>query len=486
MSRRRTLARRHRAFALVAVLVVMTGALLVASALLLRSVSEAADSAAARQRAQSRATAWSGLQAIMARLDQERERVLGGEPVELDERFVIYEAALGDGVVRLLAIGAGGERLVPEAGLLDLNRADAAQLELTNRLDATQAQAVVAHRDGLPGKTLFSLGSLLAVPEISAEDLWGPIDDLAAGFAAPEPGGVSGNGPADRHVADAPRGLADVATVWSVEPALQRDGRRRLRLEGVAWSEELQRRCVERFGTDVAETLHQVIESDADLGTEAGLFEALASTGADPATWPDIVDTFTAEEGTHHFGRLDINAAPYEALSALTALEAGQAAAIIEARGDLDAQERSTIAWPAIKGIIEPRQYPELAGWITTRSFTYRLRLEAGEQDHDDPDAPLRGAVVYEAVIDLSSPRARLAELRDVTLLPLAAAIARSAGDEGADGEDDGGSATPDPEPAPITGPPSGSDPGAGPDSAPVAEGAAPEPRRRIGRWMGS
>lgn len=464
MSRSRPIrAHGRRAFALVAVLVVMTGALLVASALLLRSVTEAADGAASLERAQSRATAWSGLQAIMVRLEDERERILGGETPELDDRFVIYETQRGDGVVRLLAIGpgpgseSGGETLVPEAALLDLNRADAAQLELTGQLDATQAEAVIAHRDRLPGKTLRSVGSLLAVPEVSAEDLWGPIADLAAA--------------ADSGGAGAMRGLADVATVWSVEPALQLDGRRRLRLAGVAWSEELERRLVDRFGADVAEVLHQVLESDADLGTEAGLFVALTETGTDPAAWPGIVDSFTAEEGTHHFGRLDINTAPYEALAALTALEAGQAAALIEARGDLDAQERSTIAWPAIKGIIEPRQYPELAGWITTRSFTYRVRLEAGEQDHDDPDAPLRGAIVYEAVIDLSAPRARLAELRDVTLLPLTAAIAQSAVADVEEEPRDDGAATP-------------ADNGAAPIEDDGA--SAPKPRRRIGRWTGS
>ena len=112
---------------------------------------------------------------------------------------------------------------------------------------------------------------------------------------------------------------------------------------------------------------------------------------------------------------------------ALSGLEPEQAARIVEVRDDLPAQQRATIAWPAIQGIVQPEAYDELAGRITTRSWTYRVRLATGEVDADSPNDPPAGAVIYEAVIDLSAPRPRVAFLRDITLLQTTAMLAVNA-----------------------------------------------------------
>ncbi len=86
-----------------------------------------------------------------------------------------------------------------------------------------------------------------------------------------------------------------------------------------------------------------------------------------------------------------------------------------------------TLAWPGIQGIVQPEAYDELAGRITTRSWTYRVRLAAGEVDADSTDDPPAGAGIYEAVIDLSAPRPRVAFLRDITLLQTTAMLAVNA-----------------------------------------------------------
>ena len=99
----------------------------------------------------------------------------------------------------------------------------------------------------------------------------------------------------------------------------------------------------------------------------------------------------------------------------------------MQMRDGLSADDRATIVWPAIEGIVQPEAYNELAGRITTRCWTYRLRLAAGELDPDEPDGPLTNPVIYEVVIDLSAPRPRVAYLRDITLLQTTALLAAGA-----------------------------------------------------------
>ena len=488
----------RRAFALVAVLIVMGSALLVATGLIFMTQAEVAGSAGAFDRAQSRALAWSGLQALMADLDEQRQTILDGRAARLDERYVIYEEEAGLGVVRLLAIGPDGEHLVPEAGKLDLSRLDAEMLVATGLVDDALAEAVISYRDGR--RPLQSVAELLEVPGMSAETLYGPLADLVSGDSDGPAGAGFGGGTT---IGAGPRGLADVVTVYGVEPAIQRNGRLRINLN-VEWSDELGDRVSRRFGRDLSEMLRQIIQGGTTFDTEATLFEVLRFFEVAPDEWPEIIDTFTAESGDFHFGRLDINTAPYEALVALPGLEPEQAAEIVQSRDDLGDEERATIAWPAFLGIVEAQAYDQLAGRITTRSWTYRLRLAAGEEDPDDPGAPLRHAVIYEAVIDLSAPRPRVAYLREMTLFDITVLVASNTApdedgfDEEVDpgGDVEGAGDAPDAEPGGDAGlDAAGEDPFADPamepsDAQDQPATAAPAPvaaasERRIGRWQG-
>jgi DNA uptake protein ComE-like DNA-binding protein len=425
--------RHDRAMALIAVLIVMGGTVLVATSLLFVAQAEYAGTARTGEAAQSRALAWSGVQAVIARLNEQREAILDGDIPQLDEQFIIYETGSRLGVVRLLPVGPDGERLVPEAAKLDLNSIDAEILEATGLVDDGLAAAVIAYRDGTLRRPYQSVGELLRVEGLSAETLYGPIENLAADDdeSLDEAGGVAagfGSGAPTEL-----RGLADAATVYSFEPALQRNGRLRINLN-VPWSDELGRRVGDRFGTDVAQTLQRIMESGTTFETEAKIFEVLRFFQVPVEDWPDIVDTFTTDEGDFHFGRLDINTAPYEALAALPGLEPEQADEIVQVREELDPDDRATVAWPAVQGIIEAEAYDQLAGRITTRCWTWRLRLAAGEVDAEEPDADLQNPTVYEAVIDLSAPRPRVAFLRDVTWMRATALIANAV-DRDSDGD---------------------------------------------------
>ena len=381
-----------------------------ATSLLFVAQAEIAGSAVSADRAEAQALVRSGLVAVMALLDEQRPEILDGRTPRIDEEFVIYETAGRIGVVRLLAVGPGGELLVPEAGRLDLQSADADALAATGMIDDVLARAIVAHRDGTLNRPYQSVGELLDVPGMSAETLYGPIDE-----------------PRDIPDADgSPRGLADVVTVYGFEPALQQDGTLRINLN-VPWSDELAERVTERFGSGASETLQRIVAGGTAFDSDAKIFEVLNFFQMQPSDWPEIIDTFTTDDSEMHYGRLDINTASYEALLGLPGIEPEQATEIVQMRDDLADDERATIAWPAIHGIIDAGLYEQIGGLITTRSWTWRLRLAAGEINALDADAPLTDAVVYEVVVDLSAPRTRLAYIREITWLRSTALIAADA-----------------------------------------------------------
>ena len=475
-------------FALVAVLVVMGGALLVATSLLFVAQAEIAGGAVAADRAQAHALARSGVVAVIARLNEQRQEILDGRTPRIDEEFVIYETAGRIGVVRLLAVGPGGEVLVPEAGKRDLQYADADALAATGMIDDTLARAIVDYRRETLNRPYQSVGELLNVPGMEAETLYGPIDELGDVADTPDTDGTV-------------RGLSDVVTVYGFEPALQQNGTLRINLN-IPWSDELAERVVERFGSGASETLQGIMASGTTFDSDAKIFEVLNFFQMQPSEWPEIIDTFTADDSEMHYGRLDINTASYEALLGLPGIEPAQASEIVQMRDDLTDGDRATIAWPAIHGILEARAYEQIGGLITTRSWTYRLRLAAGEIDADDADSPLTGAVVYEIVVDLSAPRPRLAYLREITWLRSTALIAAHAAVEDAGVEraepQDVAADPADPADTPFSDDPAfGEQPrpdeavspfeaGADPMAAPSQRTTAPSGKpagRRIGRW---
>jgi len=140
--------------------------------------------------------------------------------------------------------------------------------------------------------------------------------------------------------------------------------------------------------------------------------------------WSDILDALTTSDDPFLYGRVNLNDAPIEVLAALPGLDMELAGSIIDARETLTPDEQETVAWPLLRDLIPAATYIELGPWLTTRSWTYRVVFEVGElfgeETVDDLDRPAR----YEAIIDCASPRARLASLRNITLEPLAYAIA--------------------------------------------------------------
>jgi hypothetical protein len=216
--------------------------------------------------------------------------------------------------------------------------------------------------------------------------------------------------------------LVDLFTVNAVEPAIQGSGRRQINLN-TPWSEELGRRVDERFGAGASQALERLFKQMA-FDDESKIITPLIAYKVPMERWPDIIDALTTEDGGYHFGRVDINSASQAVLAALPGIEPEQAAEIVQMRDNLSADERATIVWPALKNILPIETYEDLAGKITTRSWTYRLRLAAGMASSDDPDGMLDDVLVYEMVIDLAAPRPRVAYWRDITLMQTTAIVA--------------------------------------------------------------
>jgi len=411
IDRGRSFGRRSRhGTVLIVAMVVLGSALFIGGSLLSLLHAGSAVSAGSRDTADSRALARSALNALAAELDRQRRIILRGDGPVLESQYVLFEDGDRLGVVRLLPLGLEGEMLVAEAGKLDLNLIDdAATLVATGLALPTLAEAIVRHRTDVLRRPYQSEVELLEVEGMTPELLYGSLDRLIHDeddeFAM-----------SDTMFAGNPVGLADIVTVYAIEPALQENGKLRINLN-IAWSDELRDRVADRFGDEIADGLKQIFYQGVKFDSEARMFALLRFFQVPPEEWHEATDSFTTEDSNYHRGRLDLNTAAYEALRGLPGIEFEQAAALAAAQDSLTSEERKGVAWPAMLDILKVEQMDALGGKITTRCWTWRIRFEAGMVSSDDIDGPLEHALVYEAVIDLASPQPRIAYLRDVTML---------------------------------------------------------------------
>ena len=240
----------------------------------------------------------------------------------------------------------------------------------------------------------------------------------------------------------------------------------------------------------------QLFASGVRFEDEGAIIDVLRQFDVDPEDWVEAVDAITSEAGDVHFGRVDLNVAPVEVLQALPGMTPEDAAALVGARDGLSADERATVLWPLLTETITEEQCQALAGRVTNRSWTYRIRFAAGEVVGEDGDGDLQQPRIYEAVIDLSAPAARIAYLRDITLLELTARLASQAPAGSEDAFDDGDalgpeveedpSISPDPAPDPVEDGRGDADDPMSPETGMMTDGGADAstPRRRVGRWQ--
>jgi DNA uptake protein ComE-like DNA-binding protein len=411
--------RLRRGTILVAVLVVVTLSALAGTTAMYYGEAAAAGGQVSLKRTRSRAMAWSGVQAVMAELDTQREQLLNGEAPLVTTQWQLYEEGGKRGIVRLVALEkdeAGLERwVVSEGAKLDLNAATAEMLGKLG-LSEDKSTAVVSARE----KGFFSVEELVRVAglgeDLGEEDGTDETDDSNATTMGEEK-------------------LRSLLTVLAFDPNVQAgidpggaDARGKLRVNlNTAWSEELGNAIRQRFGADAVASAKKLFDEGQKFKSLADLVGVLKKTGVPVGTWPAILDAFTVNPDPYVTGRVDINRASARLLAAIPGISTDAAEEMVRRRPALDSAVKRSVVWPLSEGILKEDEFAKAVDWMTTRSMQWRARVEVGVIEVDAAErgqasrAPeLQERMVLETVIDVASERPRVAYLRDVTMMEAA------------------------------------------------------------------
>lgn len=439
-----------RGSAIAAVLLLLVIGVVIAATVLVAADAASASSGVERRRAQSRALAWSGVQAVMVELAEQREDLLDGLDPQLTPEWSLFTLDDGSrGVIRLIDLDPAGDGLaVAENAKLDINSAAAEMLSGVPGLGETLAARIVAARDERP---FTSVEELLRVDGVTPDLLYGRPDNGDDGVPSGSfESGITGEGSGGDPAlgGGVGRGLVDWLTVFAFDPNVQvgvaddREHRGKLRVNlNQEWSSDLEQAIGERFDSNVAQFVKQLMESGQGFGSDSELAGVVLNMGTDAEGWALVFDVFTTSDDEFLLGRLDVNRASPEVLACLPGIEQQQAEAIVERRETIDSASRAVPTWPMREGLITPDQYRDIADYVSARSMQWRVRLEVGIMPGDSAGAGfdsgqpmsmeelaaswdegaaeerLEHRMVVEAVIDVASSRPRVAYMREVTLL---------------------------------------------------------------------
>lgn len=469
---------------LAAVMLLVALGALTSVGVLFRSSAEAFTVSASGRSARARAVARSGLAGVMREMETQRLRIFAGDEPILTDELTLEQADGRIGVVRIIRVRASAAR--PESAKININHATEETLGRLALVGPDLAATIVAARP------FASIDDLLRVEGVTPELLYGDMRALLADESSTDEELVAG---------DAATALRDVLTVHGFWPPIQLGagesgatfaGERRINLN-TPWSEELGRAVARRYSQDIANGLQGIMEQGLSFKNEADIVNILVQLGSDTSGWAEVFDSFCATDAPALAGRVDVSRAPVEVLAALPGLDDTAARSIAAAALAVDRSALVTVAWPVTSGAIDGQTLSKCIDSIAPSSAQWRITIEAGflpvSAEDDDDLPPLDQRIVLEAVVDISTPRARLAELTDITDLPLIVGWRLQEPRE-EDEDDAGGEAPPEPV-APDTLPPTDQ-----PDPAPPetdmdpddSENAnppvpAPPPDHRVGRY---
>jgi hypothetical protein len=429
---------------LYAALIVIALGALVGSTVVYFAEAERTAAEVSLRRTQARAIAWSGVQAVMAELAAQRPDLLVGASPRVTPMWT-DSVAESDGervwMYRLRPIGA--DLIQAEAGRLCVNTATAEMLEAVG-VPKAAAAAIVSRRASRPfGSTaelehVAGMSSLLAASAVVP----GAADPGASGVL-PAAAATPGDSLADLGVS---MSLADLLTVFSFDPDVQvgigdrgSDVRGNLRINlNVPWSDRLGEAIERRWDKGVASAIKGMMERGDRFDSLGAMVRKMRSLRLPVDSWPEVLDAFTASPDPYRIGLVDLNTAPAGVLAAVPGIGPEAAAEIVARRALLDEAARRTVVWPVSEGIVPAREFEQAVDHLTMRCLQWRVIVEGGRARPGLADAglgasgagtaeeemPLDDAVVLEAVIDVSSERPRVAYLRDITYLEVAAEMA--------------------------------------------------------------
>lgn len=402
---------RRRGLVLFAVLVIVGSAVLVATTVVFLVGGEVAGGANERELLRTRAAGLSGVQAVAARLGGQRQLMIEGGTPLLDGELVLWETTGETATARVLPLDASNATLVAESARVPIVGATVESLVATGAMDESLAGRVLALRDG--GPRLGSIDALLqprgGADGLTPVELYGPLDRLAASLTRDPHEQRDRALEASVGIADGALPVRDLLTALSHEPPIRVDGSPRLRIDG-EWTDDHRGEVDAALGGGSAVVLEAAMK--AGQPSLASLFAAWRAKHPDPREWHAFLDGVTLGDGPIE-QRLDIMHASAAALRSLPGVTKDIAERIVREREGLPVESRRSIAWLAERSILDADGCAALIERATTRCLLWRVRVMATIVRAKET-LP-RPGVVFEAVIDCSAARPRIAALRDLT-----------------------------------------------------------------------
>lgn len=439
----------RRAFVIVAVLICVVVGSLVAASMLSSTRIVAQRVRLLEDSTDARLAVAAAQHACQQLLLEQRDRLLMGEPAELPERIVLFEHNNQRAIARLVPVRDQFVR--PTAARIDVNAAPDTQLRALESLNIAPAaiDAILSARRSRP---ILSLDDLIDNNAITPDLVHGDLNELIETLSPNAPAAsLPGQAAAEPFAAQSDHVLADLLTVYAADPNVQLGldpdrasafGRNRINLNR-EFSEEMAEAIRTEFDDDVVNVVRGLIVGQNIRFTDDSIIiKTLTQFGVDPKDWASILDSFSTSPDPYLRSRIDLNQASPHVIATLPGLPADASERIVNTRDSLSAEERRSPTWVAAQSQLAPAEYAVIAPLVTSRSLQFEILIETGYEPIEssasagstmsqplanwgeaDQEPLLRARRLTELTIDLAAPRPRLAAIRDVTHLPIAAGL---------------------------------------------------------------
>lgn len=440
---------------MVAVLVVIALAALATVAVLFRAQTEITAAVSASRRQQAYATALSGLHRAVTVLQAAgSDRSIWYDNPDLFRGQLVSDDGVNRWYFTIYAHNPADDENVrhgpiDEAGKVNLNFADGEVLLGLPNMTTELVDALMDYRD--PDSNTRAEGAeqdyydQLPYPYLIKNGLLGTVEELllVKGFDARIVYGEDHNlnglledneddgeesFPPDNGDGLLDRGLLGLTTVWTYEMDVDSTGQPRANVNDVnalrrAGLSQQTVQFVQMYLADGNRLTHpsQLLEMRYQLQRNQGRQRAgqWIESGVGAQELPLVMDKLTANPGGGRIpllGKINVNTAPVQVLTALASSDEDLAARIASARTDLPPELLTTPAWLYTENVVDADTFKEIAPRLTARSYQFRIRCLA----YGWPCGQFR---VIEAVVDLARGDWRIVYQRDLTRLGVPFAI---------------------------------------------------------------
>ena len=454
---------KRRGTILVVVLLMTAMAAMVVAGLMFRMRAETSAAGAGAKGEQAYAAALSGVQRVITllRVRSQDHKFWYDNPEAFRSQLVYNDGAnkwyftvyaeyafIDDAADREVRYG-----VVDQSGLININTADEQTLLALPNMTNELVDCLMDYRDSdsetrpdgaeqeyysqleqpytIKNGPLATLEEILLVKGFNGRIVYGEDANLN-GLMEPNEDDGEESFPPDDHDGTLNTGLRGVATAISYEPNVDSEGKARIDLNGdveaiakldlPAETIDFIRIYRDEGNTfthpgELLEMTYQTKKNNRELRIRAG---TEIDSGVGAAQLPIVMDKLSVLPGNNPrmplIGLVNIHSAPAVVLTAISGVGQNLAEQIVQARGDLDAEARKTIAWLYTEGLVNAETFKALAPKLTSRGFQFHIRCIG----FGSPCGRFR---IIEAIVDLAGGKPRITYLRDLTRLGLPFAL---------------------------------------------------------------